>query len=156
MSVWEENFGRKTEGKGAGSRSAWRFYLLWRIVVKFFAVPQPHLNKTSPAATARDTALLNKVSSLCSHICNALLGIQDQSLSTIRLFTPNVHLCVNGNLRSSVKATREAALKIWPKCVILSGGIIRLCLCRKDLWCLKISPMYYLVSQQCFLWGMTN
>ncbi len=25
MSVWEENFDRKTEGKGAGSRSAWRF-----------------------------------------------------------------------------------------------------------------------------------
>ncbi len=46
MSVWEENFGRKTEGKGAGSRSAWRFDLLWRIVCEFFccaSVPQPHL-----------------------------------------------------------------------------------------------------------------
>ncbi len=32
MSVWEENFGRKTKGKGAGSRSAWRFDLLWIIV----------------------------------------------------------------------------------------------------------------------------
>lgn len=46
---------------------------------------------------------------------------------------PNVHLGVNGNLRSSVKATCEAAFKIWPKRVILSAGIIRLCLCRNDL-----------------------
>ncbi len=54
MSVWEENFGRKTEGKGAGSRSAWRFDLLWRIVCEIVccaSVPQPHLKKNSPAAT---------------------------------------------------------------------------------------------------------
>ncbi len=30
MSVWKENFGRTTESKGAGSRSAWRFDLLWK------------------------------------------------------------------------------------------------------------------------------
>ncbi len=54
MSVWEENFGWKTEGKGAGSRSAWRFDLLWRIVceiVCYASVPQPHLKKNAPAAT---------------------------------------------------------------------------------------------------------
>ncbi len=49
------NFGRKTEGKGAGSRSAWRFDLLWRIVCEIVccaSVPQPYLNIFSPAATA--------------------------------------------------------------------------------------------------------
>ncbi len=54
MSVWEENFGRKTKGKGAGSRSAWRFDLLWRIVCEIVcraSVPQPHLKKKSPSAT---------------------------------------------------------------------------------------------------------
>ncbi len=44
MSVWEENFGRKTEGTGAGSRSAWQFDLLWRILC-CASVPQPHLKK---------------------------------------------------------------------------------------------------------------
>ncbi len=48
MSVWEENFGTKTKGKAAGSRSAWRFDLLWRIVCEIVccpSVPQPHLKK---------------------------------------------------------------------------------------------------------------
>ncbi len=46
MSVWEENFGRKTEGKGAGSR---RFDLLWRIVCDFIccATAPPQNNFTS-------------------------------------------------------------------------------------------------------------
>ncbi len=60
MSVWEENFGRKTEGKGAGSRSAWRFDLLWIIfweIVCCASVPQPHLNKFSPAATGLEFVL---------------------------------------------------------------------------------------------------
>ncbi len=45
MSVWEENFGRKTEGTGTGSRSAWQFDLLWKIVC-CASVPQPPLDLT--------------------------------------------------------------------------------------------------------------
>ncbi len=54
MSVWEETFGIKTVDKGAGSRSAWRFDLLWRIICEIVccaSVPQPHLKMFLPAAT---------------------------------------------------------------------------------------------------------
>ncbi len=48
MSVWEENFGRKTEGKEAGSR---RFDLLWRIVCEIVCCATAPPQNNSPAAT---------------------------------------------------------------------------------------------------------
>ncbi len=66
---FERTFGRKTEGKGAGSRSAWRFDLLWRFVCEIVccaSVPQPHLKKNSPAATDPDQLYHSLVCELLS------------------------------------------------------------------------------------------
>ncbi len=67
MSVWEENFGRKTEGKGAGSRSAWQFDLLWRIIC-CASVPQPHLKRISPVNAWVDDFNDTIQNSACRHL----------------------------------------------------------------------------------------